>query len=507
APRRHSLFPGPVVHRMSFRQLHRLLLSLLALGSAALGATASADPALTLDDAVRLALENNQNLKVSAFAPLIASANLLTQYGRFDPALTFNRSVAQSETPGTYSSMTLPLTKTDNYGVTVNGQAPWGLSYSVGASAENYRGTFNGFADSFSTFGGLSVTQPLMRNFGFGANLQGLRVARANRGISEWQHRQNVIDLVTLVIDVFNNLQEARDNLRIAHLSRDLANRLYEENKLRRKVGAISDADVTQAQATVANREEAILLAARSVYDIENQLRELIGRTDYTTSGPGLPIVALPPAASATVEPARDYRVALDLRPDYQAARLGLKVQRANESYARNQVLPQLDFVGSYGYLGYDRSFSVARAQVRDRDAKSYSAGLVFSVPFTFADSRGRARAARLSRLQAEADLIRLERDIAVAIATAAGQIETTQQRVAATQTALDLAQQALDAEQKRFKAGTSTTYLVLQQQELLANAQNSNVRALADQRRALAAYQRTTGTTLQVHQITVPSE
>ncbi|HRI82948.1 MAG TPA: TolC family protein, partial [Opitutaceae bacterium] len=98
---------------------------------------------------------------------------------------------------------------------------------------------------------------------------------------------------------------------------------------------------------------------------------------------------------------------------------------------------------------------------------------------------------------QAEADLVRLEQDIAVAIAAAAGQLETTRERVAATRLAFELAQASLDAEEKRFKAGTSSTFFVLQQQELLAAAQNSHARAQADQRRAQANYDRETGVTL----------
>ena len=89
-------------------------------------------------------------------------------------------------------------------------------------------------------------------------------------------------------------------------------------------------------------------------------------------------------------------------------------------------------------------------------------------------------------------------------MAAAAGQIETTRKRVEATRHALDLARQALEAEEKRLKAGTSNTFFVLQQQEQLALVENSYARALGDQRRALATYEREIGTTLQSHGITL---
>ena len=78
---------------------------------------------------------------------------------------------------------------------------PWGLNYSVGGSAENQRGTFNRFTNEYATFGGVNFTQPLLRGFGFGANLANVRVARANRSISEWQYRQTLLDTVTNVIN------------------------------------------------------------------------------------------------------------------------------------------------------------------------------------------------------------------------------------------------------------------------------------------------------------------
>ena len=103
-----------------------------------------------------------------------------------------------------------------------------------------------------------------------------------------------------------------------------------------------------------------------------------------------------------------------------------------------------------------------------------------------------------------EADLVRLEQDIAVSVAATAGQIETTRARVAATRQAFELQQQALRDEQKKFKAGTSSTFFVLQEQELLAAAENNYARAQADQRRAIASYDRETGRTLEHYQLTV---
>ncbi len=482
--------PSFVIRHSSF-----VLTFLVALCALPLATHASP---LTLDDALRLALQKNEALKVSAFSPQIARAHVLVAAGAFDPTLNFRRTYSETETPGAVTPLlNRGLTQTDDYRLSLDGLIPWGLTYSLGGTAQNQRGTFNRFTDTYDTFGGLSVTQPLLRGFGFGATLAGLRIARADRSISEWTHKQTVIDTVTAVVLVYNNLALARENLRIAQLSRDLAAQLLDQNEKRNRVGSLSDADVTQARARVANREESILFAERAVRDTEHQLRRLLGETRLALDTPPLELAPLPPAAPLTVDLAADLRTALDQRPDFQAARLGVTRRRASRDLAQNQVMPRLDFVGSYGYAGLDPVFSTARDQVRDRDARAYSAGLVVSVPLTFAEGRGRARAATLGLRQSEADLTRLEHDIAVDVTTAAGQLQTTHQRVAATRTAYELAKLALDSEEKRFRAGTSRTLDVLQLQEQLAAVESAQVRALADERRALANYERELGTTL----------
>ncbi|HVU25755.1 MAG TPA: TolC family protein [Opitutus sp.] len=464
-------------------------------------AAARADT-LTLDDAIRLALEKNQQIKVEAFGRSIARADLLTALGKFDPSLNFRRSFSESNAPASSNPTVGQIVQTDDYSLSLDGTTPWGLNFSLGGSATNQRGTFvNSNLDSYATFGGVTVTQPLLRGFGFGSNLFGLRIARANRNIADWQFRQTAIDTVTNVIVAYSNLVFAQQSLEIAKRSHNLAAGLVEENEKRFKVGAMSQSDVTQARARTAASDEDILSAQQGVRDATNGLRALIGETEFPID-PATFQVDPPEAHDLTPHPAHDLSAALELRPDYQAAKLGLVKDRASDSAARNALLPQVDFVGSYGYNGLDRDFSVARQMVRDREHRSFSAGIVVSVPLTFAEGRGRARSARLQLRRDEADLTRLERDIAVSVARAAGQIETTRQRVAADLTAYNLAKQALDDEIKKLRAGQSQTYFVLQFQQQLAFAELSYEAALADQRRALANYDRELGRTLQVRNI-----
>ena len=461
------------------------------------------DERLTLSESVRRALAQNRGIQVETFSREIAAANVLAAKGRFDPALHVERDYASDGSPQSANPLVGQLTKSDAYRVSLEGVTPWGLNYSVGARALNERGTFNGFAPEYRTFSGVTVTQPLLRDFGGGANLYEVRVARLDRSISEWEFRQTVIDTITRVAVTYSDLLLAHEFLRVARRSRELAANLLGENEKRFRAGGMSENQLVQARARTAARAEAIILAERAVRDTDNALRQLIGETVFPLNGPLLNVGANGVDAPL-VEPAADLKSAYELRPDYQAARLGVTRREAGHAYARNQLMPRLDVVGSYGYSGLDGEFAASRRMVVEREHRSYSAGLVMTVPLTFARERGRLRAARIEQRQAEADLGRMEQEIALNLSLAAGQIDTARQRVAATRTAFELASEALEDELKKLRAGASTTFVVLSLQESLSSVEVGMHRALAEQRRAAALYDRETGRTLLRHGVSL---
>jgi outer membrane protein TolC len=139
---------------------------------------------------------------------------------------------------------------------------------------------------------------------------------------------------------------------------------------------------------------------------------------------------------------------------------------------------------------------------VEDHMNPSVAAGLTLTVPLTFSVGRGNLRSARLQREQAEAVLRQLEANIALDVATAEGQIETTRKRVAVDQVALDLARKALEAEEKKYKAGMSSSLNVAQQESYVAGGESSISNALAAERQAVATFDHTIGTTLDRYHI-----
>ncbi len=465
---------------------------------------------ITLDEAIHRALEKNFSIKFNGFYSSMAAARVTEAFGKFDPVLNGSYTYSESFNPALADANTgirpaASFSKTDTGDLNLSGLLPWGLTYRLGATTTNTRGTFNSYADNYDSFAGISGTQPLLRNFGFGPTLASIRIAQVNRSISQWQFRNAVINTVTDVIYAYHNLNFAYANLRTSIRSKELALQLLEENRKRFKVGDMSEYEVTSAESRAASRDESILIAQRSVATAENALKQLI--TDDKTPALlklRLSIEPPPPAPIVVVDAAADFRTALEKRPDYQQAKLGLKRDTLNAKLARNQLLPRVDLVGSYGYNGYDAELSVSRQQIRDEDYRAYSWGVVVSVPLTFTTERGRYRAAKLQQRQSETNVDLTEQDIVVAVGNAAGQIETTQKRVQSTRHARELAQAILDAEVKRLRAGASTTFFVAQQQETLSIAEIREASARAAYAQALAEYDRQLGVTLEKLNIVV---
>lgn len=467
---------------------------------------------LTLEEAIQRALEKNYTIKISRFDTEIAAARVTESIGKFDPVLSGSYTKSGNRnplltftTPGIRDTTT---DETDTYEAGVGGLMPWGLSYRLGGTTTNARGTFNNYANNYDSFAGASATQPLLRDFGFGPTLASIRIARTDRRISEWEFRQSVIDTVTRVIAAYHDLNFAHAYLRTTTRSRDLAAGLLEENTKRFRIGNMSEYDVTSARSRVASREEDVLIVQRRLLDAENALKALIS-DDRTPAllDRHFEIATIPPAGAVTVDAASDFKIALEKRPDYQQAKLILKRSGINSRLQLNQLLPRVDLVGSYGYNGLEADRAASRRQVQDRDYRSYSWGVVASVPLTFTTERARYRAAKLQERQAGTQLEQVEQTIVVLVGNAAGQIDTAQKRIEVNRRARELAQATLDAEEKRLRVGQSNTFFVAQQQELLAIAEVQEAAAQSDYHKALAEYNRQLGVTLEKLNIAIEAQ
>lgn len=475
---------------------------------------------LTLSQAIHMALKKNFQIRAERYTPKIARARQLSASGVFDPtaevSVTYDENNQELrtlnnelETPTAVPGDTTPDLFARTTGLeadsSISGLTPWGLTYDLGSSIT--RNTDNRFSnDRYNSFLGLNITQPLFKNFGTDANLSQLRIARADRAISEWTLRQRIIDVITDTIDTYCELFFSTENLAVEERSRDLASRLVEDNLKRAEIGIMSPLDVMQARSDLASREERVIVAQRAVLDNENFLKQLITDEVFHVLDTRIRIAALPDLLSARVDEKKDLPLAFQLRPDYRQALLDLQKRQINVVFTRNQALPRLDLVASFGINGVDSTLanSIQRTTGQGTYNFAWTAGVVGSLPIPNREARGQLEASKLEVARALVELKRLEQSVIVETDNAAGQIETTRKRIQATSAARDYAQKTLEAAQARLISGTSTTFEVLQFQRDLATAEVNELRAHTDHIRAIANYARVTGLTLEKNHIAV---
>ena len=458
---------------------------------------------LTLETAIRMALAKNFSIEVERFAPRIAREQVTSELGRFDPVLDVSVSRDEATVRDPTGLRSRGVARNDRLSAGVSGITPLGTIYDFGVGSRNNTGSFNRFAEDYTSNASFSVRQPLLRGFGTDANLAQLRIARNNVLVSQWQLRQRVIDIVTTTNFVYNELHLAHENLTVSERSRDLALQLLRDNTKRADVGVMSPLNVTTARAEAAARKEGVILALRQVKDNENLIKQLV----TNELQPMLAVqveIAPPPFRHFRADVPAGIRDALVLRPDYRQGIFDLQRRNISLAFAKDQALPRLDLTASLNLLGFDNDFGTSANRVGHRDETAWTAGAIFSVPIPNREGRGSVNAARFSAAQAVINLQRLEQQIVVDVDNASGQIITSRERIASTTEASVLAKESLDAGEKRLAEGAGTTFEVLELQRRLAEAEVAELRARSDYNKAVSEYYRQTGTTLRMYQIVV---
>jgi outer membrane protein TolC len=492
------------------------LLLALAAAPAALSQTPAADRPtleLSLDECVQRALENNVDIAVERFNPLSSEEAVREIQGLYDPLLTSLLSRRSATTPSSSFLSGGAKVETDawnyNLGLGQNLRSGGALQFDFTNDRTETNNAFQTFNPTFNSRFNLSYRQPLLRNFRIDTNRQQLRVARRNREISDVQFRQTVINTLASVKQLYYDLIFAIDNLEAQRKSLALAKKLLEENQIKVRVGTMAPLDVVAAESEVATREEGVITAEAAVADAEDAIkRSIFAQNDLEGWRTRIVPRDRPTAEPMAVEMTAAITTALEKRTDLQAARKSVENAENARQFARNQVLPALDVTGAYGSQGRGGT------QVRDEqnqplvppigggygDALSDAVGLDFptwslalnlSYPIRNRTAKASEARAQVALDQARASLRRLELQVTSEVRTAARAVDTNFKRVESTRAARVLQERRLDAEEKRFAAGMSTNFLVTQAQRDLALAEVAELRAVADYRKSLVAFER----------------
>jgi outer membrane protein TolC len=283
-----------------------------------------------------------------------------------------------------------------------------------------------------------------------------------------------------------------------------LAERLLWENRKKVEVGQMAPLDEKQAESQAAASRADLISAQQALDAQENILKGLI-TDDYRSWHdvhlvPAESLIAVPPLLNLP----DSWDKALRLRPDLQQARLDVQRDEINVRFTKNQLFPQLDLVGQYGYAGNDREFSGALGQIREQNNPFWYYGASVSYPIGAHSARANYKVSKAQKAQNELILKQRQESILVQIDNAVKLVQSDFERVGATRQAREFAKAALEAEQKKLENGKSTSFLVLQAQRDLTAASFADVQALAGYNNALAQLALTEGTTLDRHHLNV---
>ncbi len=474
---------------------------------------------LALRGAVALALKNNLDIAIAGYNPKITAEDISIAKAVFDPTFSLTLDANRTITPTSTSlqaGAVDKITKLDNENRDVNTslvqKLPFGGSYTL--SMTNNRLDTNlpfaqpgppnfGINPSYKSFLNLSITQDLLKNFGFDVNTAPIKIARNNQAISVTQFRQQANQVINNVHNNYWNLVFAIENLEVQKRSLRLARELEDLNKARVRAGVAAPVEVTQAEAQAAAQVQFVILAEKAIKDAEDQLKLIINFPDGERiwARTILPADTLP-FAVAPVNADASIQEALEKRPEYAAQKLTLQNTDLNLRVARNQLLPSLQLQGNVGLNGLNGSAGGDLDRLTSGDFTQWSAALVLTYPLGNRSARSAFIQAKLSHDQAGTSLLNLKRQIISQVREAVRRIEADVRRVEATRAARVLAEEQLRVEQKRLEAGVTTTFNVLSFQRDLAIAQVSEIQAIATYNQDLANLELQKGTILETNHL-----
>ena len=454
--------------------------------------------ALSVENAVFLALERNRALAVEMLQPQITGTFAAIERAAFDPRLFAEFTRSEEESVRQFDQVDVP----DEVVINERDQTQLGLRQTLPTGTEielilrTQRTESTRTREQFTARGGLSLTQALLRGAGLGTNLARLRQARLDTQASEYEFRGFVENLVADVEATYWDYVLASERVRIFEQALEVAIQQLYETRQRIAVGQRPETEETSALAEEALRRQGLINARAERARARMRLLQLVNATDM---GWETPITPLDEAQGElpSIEPVEAYlALAAELRPALNEARLRVARGDLEVVRTRNGLLPRLDLFITLGQSGYADSFSQAWRET-DGPGYDYSVGLRLEVPIGNRAARAEASRARLSREQAQEALGNLEQLSALDVQQAWLEAQRTREQIRATRLTRELQAEVLRTEQVRFRVGSGTALAVSRAERDLLESQLDEVEAVIRYRQAVIELYRQSGSLL----------
>ncbi|MCR9093568.1 MAG: TolC family protein [bacterium] len=484
---------------------------------------------ISLDEAIGLSIQNNLDIEVARYEPLISESDRDGAWGAYDPRLAADMGYDVQATPSAIALSgqdpgELNRDRVKGGGIGVDQAIPYiGASFGVrfDASATRTRSDIAAYIDDrFDTRLVFSGTVPLARNLLWNEAWTQVKTSEADYLGSRFDFETAIMDVVQQSANAYWNLVAARDNVRVSQKSLETARALLEQTKTQYEVGVVSRVEVVEAEAGVADREFEVIRTANQYRNAQDDLidavlgRELSAMTDLQFAPSDDPGVSV--ADSVDVRTA--VETAFQRRPELQSSRKTIERSEFSLKFAKSQRLPQFDVEMEYGFTGLGGdpnpapTFGSPAPQVDFDDttndffnqngADSYSVRGVFSIPFPNTSARKRVVRSELDLRRSKTRLAREEQTIVLEVRRAARTLLASAQGIEAAERRRLAAEEQLRAERIRLEHGESTPFEVLQRESDLVEAESQKIDALQAYRSAEIGLERARGTILDFHSV-----
>jgi outer membrane protein TolC len=451
---------------------------------------------LSLADAIAMGLENNLDVQVERYGPVLSGYDEEIAWGAFDPELFAEFGYADIKTPNTNllfnPSPENVQRKTDGFGG-LRGLVPL-LSSEYSAQFDGYREKTNSdiiaLSPELRSSWSLSLRQPLLKDLIWNEPWTQVKTTRIVHESTRQAFRRAVMDTVRNIEDAYWTLIANEERFRVARKSVDTARALLEQTETQHDVGVVSKVEVTEAEAGLARREFELIVA-------ENQYRNQLDVLIDLVLGPHLRA-----ASTLEIEPSdrpQDYvqyevdveaavALAFENRPELAAARKEVERHTIQAKFTGNQRLPELDGAISYGQQGvsgfenrhslpffgdppeseggFGRSFD-------DYDENpQFVARAFLSIPIPNTAARKQHSRTLMELRRAQSQLRRQEQQVILEVRESARNLKASQEGIVSATRALTSAAEQLRAERIRLEYGESTPFDVLQREEQFVEAE-----------------------------------
>lgn len=479
---------------------------------------------LSLRESVFLALRNNVEIRIERMNPQIREEELKKEEGAFFyPRVSFEVSNAQASKPaGTVlAGSDVVETESFDFNTGIKSRMPTGglLSLDFKNKRLESNSAFQILVPQYTSDLALTLVHPLLKNFGVGVNKTKLKVTRNTLDLSKHQLQVVVTNIVSEVQQTYWNLMLATTDLEVRRRSLEFAQLLERRAEAMVAAGRLPAMAILQAKIGVKEREIDLLAGENAFKDAQAQLKALLnfGRDAERTKRTIVPLDR-PPFEVKVVSLNETLKVALERRPELAQAKLDLDNKQLLRKLAKNQMLPDLNFVGSVGFSGlagtpnpqtqtiieavqgpnpFQGGYGDALERLFSGDFFSYNVGVTLEVPLG-GQTTSDYRKTRLEVEKSTFFLQTLQKRITLEVETAVRGVEAALKAVEGARALKELAQRRLQMAQEGFELGVMPLTAVLEAQKDLAVAERNEMKAIVEYNRVLILVDKVTGATLE---------